>query len=229
MTTDSSKPPEREASYCGHCNLNVSMTLLDERRLRPGPPGRYTGFERGPLVTTEQQWVCSHCDQSSLRLVQHRTIPGKDGTRRKRAVQSVLYPKAKARGLDNSAPEAVRSAFAEAAVCRAAGAMRAAGVMYRAAVEEICKDRGATGPNLYSKIENLGTQGLDTEIVQDFHEARLLGNDSIHDLLAYATDEVDDIADLIEEAVYALYVQPAKKADYRQKRAARRQNPPAGT
>ncbi|XVQ14520.1 hypothetical protein ACQP1W_18920 [Spirillospora sp. CA-255316] len=65
--------------------------------------------------------------------------------------------------------------------------------------------------------------------MQGFHEARLLGHDSIRDLLEYAADEADDVADLIEEAVCVLYVQPARKATNRQKRAARRQNPPAST
>lgn len=205
------------------------MTLLDTRRLDPGPPGRLTGFEDAPIITSEQQWVCSHCDQATLRLARNFRVPTENGGSERREVKSLLYPKPTPRELDNSAPEAVRSAFAEAAVCQAAGATRAAGVMYRAAVEEICKERGASGRKLYDRIENLGAQGLDQEIVQDFHEARLLGNDSIHDLLTYAADEVDDVADLIEEAVYALYVQPARKADYRQKRAARRQAPTAST
>jgi hypothetical protein len=48
--------------------------------------------------------------------------------------------------------------------------------MYRAAVEELCTDKQATGRNLLEKIDNLASQGVSAEIVADLHEARLLGN-----------------------------------------------------
>ncbi|QXJ24047.1 DUF4145 domain-containing protein [Actinomadura graeca] len=105
---------------------------------------------------------------------------------------------------------------------RAAGALRAAGVMYRAVVEELVKERGGTGKDLYAKIENLKVKGLDGDLVDDLHEARMLGNDSIHAGLIYSAEEVADIANLIEEATITLYVQPEERRRMRHARKARR-------
>lgn len=93
--------------------------------------------------------------------------------------------------------------------------------MYRAAVEELVKDQNATGADLYRKIDSLKGQ-LPTELVEDLHEARMLGNDSIHAGIAYSAEEVEDVAKLIEEAVLVLYVQPEEKRAMRNARKARR-------
>ncbi|MFD5921729.1 DUF4145 domain-containing protein [Kitasatospora sp. NPDC058201] len=94
--------------------------------------------------------------------------------------------------------------------------------MYRAAVEELCKDRGAEGPNLFKKIEDLVNRGVSREIVDDLHEARFLGNWSLHDGLEFSAEEVGDVAELITEAVHVLYVQPEERRAMRNARNARR-------
>lgn len=93
--------------------------------------------------------------------------------------------------------------------------------MYRATVEELAKDQQATGGNLYEKIESLKGK-LSAELVEDLHEARMLGNDSIHAGLIYSAEEVEDVAKLIEEAVLVLDVQPEEKRAMRDARKARR-------
>lgn len=93
--------------------------------------------------------------------------------------------------------------------------------MYRAAVEEITREQEAVGGNLYNKIESLRGRLAD-ELVDDLHEARMLGNDSIHAGITYSEEEVEDVAQLIEEAVLALYVQPEQKRAMRDARKARR-------
>lgn len=50
----------------------------------------------------------------------------------------------------------------------------------------------------------------------------MLGNDGLHDGLAYSQDEVQDVASLIHEALLVLYVQPAQKQRFREKRQANR-------
>ncbi|MFE7889689.1 DUF4145 domain-containing protein [Streptomyces sp. NPDC057412] len=112
--------------------------------------------------------------------------------------------------------------FAEAALAEAAGAFRLAGVGYRATVEQIVKERGAAGKNLYERITGLGNLGVAQEIVDAFHEARFVGNDAAHDALAYSAEEIADIAELINEAVLVLYVQPAQRARMAAQRTARR-------
>ncbi|WP_328639549.1 DUF4145 domain-containing protein [Streptomyces canus] len=133
-----------------------------------------------------------------------------------------IWPSKTPRELDQETPEVIREVFAEAALAEAAGAYRLAGIGYRATVEQIVKERGAEGNNLYERITGLKTLGASEEIVDAFHEARFVGNDAAHDALAYSAEEIADIAELINEAVLVLYVQPAQRAKMSAQRAARR-------
>lgn len=50
----------------------------------------------------------------------------------------------------------------------------------------------------------------------------MLGNDSIHATLTYSTEEVEEVAKLIDEAVLLLFVQPEQKRAMREARRAQR-------
>jgi hypothetical protein len=136
-----------------------------------------------------------------------------------------VYPKPERqpRQISSDAPSSVREIFGEAALAEAAGAYRLAGVGYRAVVEQITKEQGATGGNLHARITSLAARGVSQSIVDAFHEARVVGNDAIHDGLAYSSEEIADIAELIDEALFVLYVQPAQRVRMAAARAARRQ------
>ena len=119
-------------------------------------------------------------------------------------------------------PEKIRELFVEGSVAEHAGALRAAAALYRATVEEICADRSAQGKNLDQKINDLKNRGVDAGIVDDLHEARLMGNWSLHQGEPFAAEEVADVADLIVEATVVLYVQPEERRRMREARRARR-------
>lgn len=182
-----------------------------------GPPD---DSMRTGLVVLE----CLHCHKTVILLETKVRFPSKDvgGIGEERTWRSMVWPAESPRALHESAPEAVRGLFAEASNCEKAKAFRAAGVMYRSAVEELVKDQGATGRDLYSRIDSLNGR-LPAELVEDLHEARMLGNDSIHAGITYSADEVEDIAKLIEEAVLVLYLQPEQKRAMRDARKARRE------
>ncbi|WP_436763293.1 hypothetical protein [Streptosporangium sp. V21-05] len=76
---------------------------------------------------------------------------------------------------------------------------------------------GATKYKLYDKIEGLRGQ-LDEDLIVDLHEARMLGNDSVHDGLPYSPEEVANVAELIVEMTQTPYIEPAKKAAMREAR-----------
>ncbi|MFP3471315.1 hypothetical protein R0J90_14840, partial [Micrococcus sp. SIMBA_144] len=80
--------------------------------------------------------------------------------------------------------------------------------------------QGGTGRDLKAKINSLA-QRLDAELLEDLHESRLVGNDSIHVGLQYAPEEIADVAELLWEAAFVLYEQPAQKASMRAARKAR--------
>ncbi len=166
---------------------------------------------------------CLHCNKAIILLEHVVRLPGGEdgGEPSERRWTTMVSPAESPRSLHESAPERVKALFAEASTCEKAKAFRAAGVMYRATVEELVKDQKATGGTLYDKIESLkGT--LTDELIKDLHEARMLGNDSIHAGIEYSAEEVEDVAHLIEEAVLVLYVQPEEKRAMREARKARR-------
>jgi hypothetical protein len=176
---------------------------------------KITGREHtGVLIYT-----CLHCGKSVVLLEHRLSASGPENPGRR--WREMVAPEQMPRTLDSAAPNGVRSLYQEASVCENKGALRGAGVLYRAAVEELVKDQGGTGANLYAKIDSLKGKLAD-ELVEDFHEARLLGNDSIHAGISYSPEEVADVAGLIEEAVLQLYVHPAQKRAMRVARQARR-------
>jgi hypothetical protein len=138
--------------------------------------------------------------------------------------RALVYPRRSPRNLDQTVPESIRSLYREASECEAAGAFRGAGVLYRAAVEELVNHQGGTGKDLYHRIESLKAKNdFPSQLVNDFlHEVRKMGNDSIHAGISYSADEVADVAGLIEEAALVLYVQPEQRRQMREARQQRR-------
>ena len=171
-------------------------------------------------------WLCPACEETCVVFLRHVEVQGMDrnGESVSRTIQTptLAWPARRPRELEEGVPEKVQSLFAEGSVAEQSGALRAAAALYRATVEEICADREAEGPKLFHKIEDLKNRGVDAGIVDDLHEARLMGNWTLHEGEPFAAEEVADVADLIVEATVVLYVQPAERARMRQARRARR-------
>lgn len=78
-------------------------------------------------------------------------------------------------------PQPILDTLKEAVSCVAAGAYRAAALMVRRLLEELCQDRGAEGRDLRARLDALGTQiVVPTELMEAANELRLLGNDAAH-------------------------------------------------
>lgn len=134
----------------------------------------------------------------------------------------MVWPSQTPRGLPSEVPESLRSLYAEASICEAAGSMRGAAGLYRAVVEVLAGDQGARTGSLYDKIEALRGRDVDVDIIDSLHEARLLGNWSLHDAVEFSPEEVEDVALLIADAIDQLYVLPAARSAMKAARAARR-------
>ncbi len=88
-------------------------------------------------------------------------------------------------------PKGIVETLREAVLCEAAGAHRAAALMVRRVLEELCEDRGAKGPNLQARIEALGRQiVVPQDLLAAAHDLRLLGNDAAH-IEAKTYDRID--------------------------------------
>jgi hypothetical protein len=60
-------------------------------------------------------------------------------------------------------------------------AFTASAIMVRKTLEELCHERGATGPNLKERIKALGTRVvIPKELLEGLDHLRLLGNDAAH-------------------------------------------------
>lgn len=78
-------------------------------------------------------------------------------------------------------PTPVISSLEEAITCHANKCFIASAIMVRKTLEELCRERGATGGNLKERIKALGTKVvLPTELLNGLDDLRLLGNDAAH-------------------------------------------------
>ena len=177
------------------------------------------------------------CRRSSTFLDHRFEIPSRAPTGKPTVKHAfaLSYPKRPPRQLpDDGVPEKVRSFYAEGGIAEAAGAPRAAAVMFRGSVEAICDALGVPRTvqgkagreyprRLLDRVNDLEAKGVDPDIVTDMHAARLVGNDSLHDGLVYSPDELADIAELIAAAVKLAFVQPAEKEAMKEARRLRRE------
>lgn len=78
-------------------------------------------------------------------------------------------------------PAGVLRCLDEAVTCHSAQCFTAAAIMVRKSLEELCRDRGAEGPNLKQRIRTLRDRViLPPELFEGLDDLRLLGNDAAH-------------------------------------------------
>ncbi|WP_179282278.1 DUF4145 domain-containing protein [Streptosporangium subroseum] len=203
---------------CAHCGYGTTQTSRDVHRIAPQYHDSL-GDASGGIF--EKTWSCDYCDRVIIELITCGSASSGTASRRVKEIMQI-WPARTIRELPPEVPEPIRDRFQEGSRCEGAAAYRGAAAMYRAAVEELCKERGATKYKLYEKIEELRGQ-LDEDLIVDLHETRMLGNDSVHDGLTYSPEEVANVAELIVEMTQTLYIEPAKKTAMREARKQRRE------
>jgi hypothetical protein len=107
-------------------------------------------------------------------------------------------------------PTDVREALEEAIQCHATECFIAAAIMVRKTLEELCRDRGATGANLKERIQALGSKVvLPRELLDGLDDLRLLGNDASHiesrEFNEIGREEVEVGIELAKEVLKATY------------------------
>lgn len=109
-----------------------------------------------------------------------------------------------------SLPENVLSTLQEAITCHANQCHRAAAMMLRRTLEELCDERAAIGKDLRTRIESLrqGTT-LPPELIDALDQLRLLGNDAAHaELKSFdnvGDEEVSLAVALVKEILKTVY------------------------
>ncbi|TPM39597.1 DUF4145 domain-containing protein [Mesorhizobium sp. B2-3-4] len=110
----------------------------------------------------------------------------------------------------SSLPPKILSSLDEAIRCHSAGCFRAAALMVRRVLEELCDDKSATGNNLKARISALSsTIVVPPDLLAAADELRLLGNDAAHiEAQVYDAIEAEEIEvaiDLAKELLKAVY------------------------
>ncbi|MDM8550749.1 DUF4145 domain-containing protein [Desulfobacterales bacterium HSG2] len=93
-----------------------------------------------------------------------------------------------------------------------------AGIGLRAIVEGVCKERSASGKNLFKKIDNLVEQGVITPDGRSIlHEIRMMGNDAAHEVKANSDEELVTALLVVENLLENVYIIPVKAKKIRGK------------
>ncbi len=111
--------------------------------------------------------------------------------------------------LDNLPPR-LQETLKEAIACHGAGAYRAAAMMVRRLLEEICEENRATGANLHQRLASLkNAVVLPQPLFEAMNELKALGNDAAHvEAKEYdniGQGEAEDSIELAKEILKALY------------------------
>jgi Domain of unknown function (DUF4145) len=217
---------------CGFLPMTVRTVWpkWDADWLSPGPGGTKTPFFPRALVAM-RVFECQSCNRTSVIFDRVRNAAGvMERPQFELVSEEIVWPRMGSRRLNEAAPELARGLFTEASLCEISGALRGAAALYRATVEALCDDLDVPKKRLYDRLEDLKKRPeIPDELVDDLHEARIMGNDSLHDGVLFSTDEVQDVAELIGEAVTLIYVQPAQRKAMREARRDRQRAHKAAT
>jgi len=83
------------------------------------------------------------------------------------------------------------------------------GIGIRAIIETICKEKKASGTNLFEKINDLQKQNaLTQEGTEILHKLRVLGNNSAHEVKPHSNVQLGLALDVIDNLLTSVYILP---------------------
>jgi Domain of unknown function (DUF4145) len=83
------------------------------------------------------------------------------------------------------------------------------GIGVRAIVETVCKDRNASGSELFAKINSLVDLGvLTADGASILHKLRTLGNDAAHEVKPHTPEELGLAFDVVDHLLLGVYILP---------------------
>ena len=180
---------------CPQCRQRGTFEVLGQDLAVPeAAPPVFLGHRRCPETTCQVHVFVAYRPASGL-------LPA-------RVV--VSYPAERVGFEAADIPEQIVSSFDEAITCHAQACYRAAAIMVRRTVEELCAAQGAAGDNLYERIESLGDAViLPPALMAGLQELRIFGNDAAHlESRAYddiGKDEVELAMDVTKEILRGVY------------------------
>lgn len=186
---------DKNSIICPNCKIG---TNLISRVKYPWPENSYFTFEVAE---------CNGCTTFFL-------------VKRFKGELQEVWPKELPSVVDDRIPAFIKEDFTEANLCFSIGAYRAAAVMARRSMQNICIDKGADkDKKLEKQIDELQENGVITIDLQKWaHEVRHVGNDGAHpgNNEPVKREDAQDIIELLTQFCNVLYIAPAI-ADSRRK------------
>lgn len=185
---------------CYHCGNIVPMKLVGRDVSKRDEGDGYYGVEEWSF------YMCPTCQEPSL-ICYYWQQKGKKIT--SNVGRSIAYPN----NLfdDKSIPQSIRTALQAASETKSVDVSISL-IAWRRVVELICKDKNATGKNLYEKITNLSAQNIFPSTISDASNLiRLLGNEGAHsDSETIPRTIIYSIETLVKNIVEYVYILPQK-------------------
>jgi Domain of unknown function (DUF4145) len=204
-------PPETNSTkkllFCNHCRTETNHICQSEY-------SRERTYGTNWEVTWYRLWVCAGCENVTLEIAyQDVSYGGPENwdieyypKRTESDLTGKRFIKLPAK-LDKIYSETIQSFNSGLNVLCAAG--------LRSLVEGICDDKGMSGRNLETKIDNLKSI-LPANIVTNIHSFRFIGNTAIHELAPPTTDALRLAIEIVEDLLNFLY-----ELDYKASRLTR--------
>jgi hypothetical protein len=206
-TTLPQHPPIPVSIRCPHCRqLGLFQVIAPHGGLI------YGKNQAGNTQTTTMGATLRSCPNSTCHgivLVVQQDIVQHTPQQQTGTVVEIFPPQLLDFSIDDL-PATCQETLKEAVACHAAGAYRAAAMMVRRLLEEICADNNAKGGDLHKRLEALKTLVVLPHALFDaMGELKALGNDAAHvEARAYdniGREEAEDSIELAKEILKALY------------------------
>jgi hypothetical protein len=154
---------------CPHCMHMGSFTAVIQHDFQVGHIKIQNNSPFSTGASTIGIRVCPNVDCRGIVLV----VMGKAGT--------IVLPSEVLDFDSADIPPAIAASLEEAIKCHSSQCYKAAALMVRRVLEELCEERGATGNNLKDRITALAKIVIiPLELIQAADHLRLLGNDAAH-------------------------------------------------
>jgi ribosomal protein L30/L7E len=112
---------------------------------------------------------------------------------------------------DHFLPPNVSRIYRETITALSNGQNVLSGIGIRALIETVCKQKTATGRDLFNKINDLVTKGvLTSEDADILHKLRTLGNKASHEVKPHSEDQLSLAMDVVEHLLKGVYIIPKK-------------------
>ncbi len=208
---------EDEAKHqfiCKECNRETAHKIIasyDERGTEDCGGGNSVDWHDGNQIIQ-----CLGCETVSFRSVSSFSEDvdySVDGEAY--YPEKVKYYPARSEGLSSietyMLPPEIQGIYAETILAIESEQHILAGIGIRAIVETVCKERKATGDDLYKKINDLKAQSLVTPEGADIlHKLRVLGNASAHEVKPQDSKQLALAMKIIRNLLESTYIIPTQ-------------------